>query len=310
MTYLRSGHLVASLLCCYAVACGSSGGGQNTGGADPVGGAGVADGGDNAGGESSTGGSNDSSSGGAPPSNTTPIFRMDCEDAPLDCGFGHIPDPSPYYTMTHVEDGGPGGEDVVEVVHTPQPVGAGQMQYNLGWWHDMDAPPQGSTRYIRLWLKPITPIAFNGTGDVWTDKFIILGDGAPEDTRVICNLRDDFGIGTGNDMLVNCARNIDGAPSQAGGDTLVPNQWNYLQIEVRSSSASGVEDAHISIWFNSNDYDAPTSQSSGGFALETYGWTNVRLGAYANTLLAHDGSIRYQIGGFELDDELDPHWAP
>ena len=59
----------------------------------------------------------------------------------------------------------------------------------------------------------------------------------------------------------------------------------------------------------SNDYDAPTSQSSAGFLLETWGWANIGLGFYANSGLAHDGSVNYQLGGFEFDDEFDPNWS-
>jgi hypothetical protein len=110
--------------------------------------------------------------------------------------------------------------------------------------------------------------------------------------------------------LNNCARNIDGAPSLAGGASLVADAWNFVQIEIRSSSAEGVDDARIAMWFGSNDYGAPTAQSSGGFYLGTYGWSNVRLGAYVNTAVAFDGSMTYQVGGFELDDEFDPSWAP
>ena len=257
------------------------------------------------------GGSGGATSTGSGGSTTTPLFRMECEDAPLDCGWGYAPDPSPYYSMTHVEDGGPEGQDVVEFVHTPQPQGAPQVQYYNGWTTVVEeAPPQGATRYVRLWFKPLTPINWNGTGDVWGDKFFILGDGTSEITRVICNLRDDYGVGTGENMLINCARNIDGAPSQAGGATLLPDQWNYLQIEIRSSSTETAEDARIAMWFNSNDYDAPTSESTGGFVLESSGWWNINLGWFAGTLVAHDGSVQYQLGGFEFDDEFDASWSP
>jgi hypothetical protein len=243
---------------------------------------------------------------------TTPIFRMDCEDAPLDCGWGYAPEESPYYTLAHVEDGGPGGEDVVEFDHTPQPEGAPQVQYYCGWGRELDTvPSQGATRYVRFWFKPLTPIRWSGTGDVWGDKFFILGDGNGETTRVICNLRDDFwASGTGQDMLINCARNIDGAPSHAGGATLLPDQWNFVQIEVRSSSTPTAEDARIAMWYNTNDYDSPTSQSTGGFALETWGWSNINLGRYVGTGLAYDGHMNYQVGGFEFDDEFDPSWSP
>jgi hypothetical protein len=250
-------------------------------------------------------------SGGGSNTGGSPLFRMECEDAPLDCGWGYVPDPSPYYTMTHVEDGGPNGQDVVEFVHTPQAQGAPQVQYYNGWTKVVeDAPPQGTTRYARFWFKPLTPIHWSGTGDVWGDKFFILGDGTSEITRVICNLRDDYPLsGTGDNMLISCARNIDGEPSLAGGATLLPDRWNYIQIEIRSSSTGTAEDARIAMWFNSNDYDAPSSQSTGGFVLESSGWWNINLGWFAGTAVAHDGSVQYQLGGFEFDDEFDPSWS-
>src|SRR5262245_638565 len=115
----------------------------------------------------------------------------------------------------------------------------------------------------------------------------MLGDGADETTRVICVLRDDFPLSpNGDNMLIHCARNIDGAPSDAGGATLIPNQWNWVQVEVRSSSTESTDDARIAMWFNSADYAAPTSQSTGGFTLSTSGWSNINLGRFANTAVA------------------------
>ena len=236
---------------------------------------------------------------------------MDCEDAPLDCGWGYVPEPSPYYSMAHVEDGGPNGEDVVEFDHTPQPSGTPLLQYYNGWTKVVEsAPPQGSVRYLRFWFKPLTPLDWSGTEDVWTDKFIILGDGTEPSTRVICNLRDDFWVGNAGNMAINCARNIDGAPSAADGASLDANVWHHIQIEIRSSSTTSSEDARIAMWYDHNDYDSPTSQSTGPFLLETWGWWNISLGFYANAGLAHNGSMRYQLGGFQFDDEFDPSWSP
>ena len=286
----------------------SGGSGPSTGGSSThgAGGSGASGGGGGNAGTSST----SSSGAGGNPSTTTPIFRMDCEDEPLECAWGSGPADSPYYTATPIEDGGPNGEDVVEIDHTPQPQGTGQVQYYNGWTRGIDAPAQGATLYVRFWIKPLSPIDWSGTGDVWTDKLVILGDGGPASSRVICALRDDFPLGSGDDMLVSCARNIDGAPSKADGASLVTGQWNWVQIEIRSSSSASAEDGHIAMWFDSGDQASPTSQSSGGFALETGAWSHIAFGRFANTAVAANGHVRYQVGGFELDDAFDPGWAP
>jgi hypothetical protein len=91
---------------------------------------------------------------------------MECTGGSLDCGWGHVPEASDYYELVYVAGGGPAGQDVVEFQHTPQPQGTPQVLYNSGWWYQMEAAEQGAVRYIRYWIKPITPISFNGTGDV------------------------------------------------------------------------------------------------------------------------------------------------
>ena len=44
--------------------------------------------------------------------------------------------------------------------------------------------------------------------------------------------------------------------------------------------------------------------------LETWGWWDINLGWYVGTAVACDGSIHYQVGGFEFDDEFDSGWSP
>src|SRR5262245_33928375 len=108
--------LFAACLGLLSSSCGGDGdefeaggsGGSATGGAAGSGGSATGGAGGNAGssaGGSATGGTGGGSGGTS--STMTPIFRMDCEDSPLECAWGEEPAVNEYQTATHLEDEGP-----------------------------------------------------------------------------------------------------------------------------------------------------------------------------------------------------------
>jgi hypothetical protein len=155
-------------------------------------------------------------------------------------------------------------------------------------------------------MKIVGPVALYGAGDVWTDKFIILGDGSDSSSRVICVLRDN-GV-TERSLALFCSRNIDGPPNATSNtELLTDGSWNNLQFEFRSSSSPSSGNGQLKIWNNVNAYSSPTRQS-GLFQLNTTNWGNINVGFYANTTMGPTGRLVFQLADVEFDDEFNPNF--
>ena len=154
-----------------------------------------------------------------------------------------------------------------------------------------------------------------GTFDVWTDKFIILGDGVPDPWggigRVIIGLGDPYG----GAMRTTIARNIDGAEHGTEALMLACGEWHWLQWEVRSSTTLESDDGGFKVWAGADNesYETPT-QISPGFPLvseieDDPGnlWNNIGLGFFVNTSL-ESGTMRFRFAAFEYGTEFDPTW--
>lgn len=237
---------------------------------------------------------------------TTPLARLECtagSNYPSCSGWGPW-GPNQYHTLRVVEGAGPSGQQALQFDQVPATAHA---QYYMGFSRNIGStPPAGTTRYLRLRIRPLTPINLVGVADVWTDKFIIVGDGDNAGSRVICHLRDN-GVSE-QTMALSCSRNIDGPPNATGLVQLNAGQWNHVQIEMRSSS-SGASNGRLAMWLNAanSNYASPTSQS-GGMSLGTNNWQNVNIGFYANATISGSGRASYQIADFEVDDAFDPGW--
>lgn len=236
----------------------------------------------------------------------TPIARLDCTAATFpSCGWGNRPDTA-YATKRLVASAGPQGQDAVQFDLIPS---SSHSQFYLGWGTSIPVAPQGSTRYIRLRIRFLTPMNLSGNPPEgsWTDKFIILGDGSDASSRVIVELRPGASAGA---ITTRIQRNIDGDPNRTQPVDLPLGVWNSLQYEVRSSSSSGASDARLRFWLNgaNSNYGAPTAQS-GAFALFTHQWSNLNIGYYSNGSLSPSGRLSFQIASAEFDDQFDSNWG-
>jgi hypothetical protein len=237
---------------------------------------------------------------------STPLARLECtagSSYPSCSGWGPW-GPNQYHTLRVVDGAGPSGQQALQFDQVPATTHA---QYYMGFSRNVGStPPAGTTRYLRLRIRPLTPINLAGVADVWTDKFIIVGDGDNAGSRVICHLRDNGS--SSQTMALSCSRNIDGPPNATGLVQLNAGQWNHVQIEMRSSS-SGSTNGRLAMWLNAanSNYGSPTSQS-GAMSLGTNNWQNVNIGFYANATISSSGRASYQIADFEVDDAFDAGW--
>lgn len=236
---------------------------------------------------------------------TAPLARLDCvsgSNYPSCAGWGPW-GPNQYHTVRVVQGAGPSGQQALQFDQVPA---SAHAQYYMGFSRNVgSAVPAGTTRYLRLRFKPLTPINLQGVADVWTDKFIIVGDGDNAGSRVICHLRDNGQ--NSQSMAISCSRNIDGPPNATGLVQLSAGAWNNLQIEMRSSSGSS--NGRLAIWLNAanSNYASPTSQS-GAMQLGTNNWPNVNIGFYANATLSSAGRASFQIADFEVDSAFNSGW--
>lgn len=237
---------------------------------------------------------------------TTPIVRLACspDDFP-GCGGWGVRNNNSYVSLRLVRSAGPGGQDVAQFDLIP---GGSHAQYYMGWGRSVPAASQGATRYARVKMRILAPLnlASHQPEGAWASKFVILGDGGLESSRVIVELKTQ----TGNELSTRVQRNIDGDPNRTGLIGMSNDAWHSLQWEIRSSSSSGASDARLKMWqdgANSN-YGSPTSQS-GNFFLSTAAWSNLNLGYYASGVLVPNvGRVSIQVAAFEYDDEFDPNW--
>jgi hypothetical protein len=232
---------------------------------------------------------------------TTPITQLNCTSGNWpNCGWSSV-GTTPYSSKTLVPTGGPQGQPAIQF----DQLGSGtHAQYYLGWSTNVGTPGQGSTRYLRLRFKGLSPVRMAGNDGSWGNKFIIIGDGDNPTGRVMCILRDNGQNDT--TMAIQCQRNIDGDPNRTQLMTLSPDVWHSLQLELKSSTTTSSGDGHLRLWIDgaNSNYSAPTSQS-GAFQLNAINWGNLNVGYYAGTTISTGSHVAYQVADIQYDDAFD-----
>jgi len=231
----------------------------------------------------------------------TPITQLNCTSGTWPaCGWGPM-NVTPYSSRTLLPTGGPQGQPAFQLDQLPA---TSHAQYYLGWTTNAGSHPQGSTRYIRLRFKVLSPVSLYGNDVSWGNKFIIVGDGDNPTGRVMCILRDNGMVET--TMAIQCQRNIDGDPNRTGLITLSPDVWHSLQLEMKSSTTTSSGDGRLRLWIDgaNSNISAPTSQS-GSFQLNAINWQNLNIGYYAGTTIRAGSHVSMQIADFQYDDAFD-----
>jgi hypothetical protein len=246
-------------------------------------------------------------SGGGPPTFPTPpsgsvIAKLDCSPGNFPgCGWAERGTGEGNVIVALQPGQGPRGQDVVQFTQTA----GSQRQYYMGWGTPEGGDePAGSIRFIRVRVFIPGPAGrLSGYQAAWDSKFLILGDGGRELSRVICILRDD---GRSPDtMSIECQRNIDGGDHSTGLLSLTLGTWHDIQVEARSGSA-----ASIAVWIDNNDYARPNARTTGNFSLETINWKFLGVGYYANTTRKQDeDQVALRVADdVELGSGFDPAW--
>jgi hypothetical protein len=221
----------------------------------------------------------------------TPITALNCTDANFpNCGWGNW-GLNPHYTLTRVGNG---------ARFALVPGSAGSLtQFYMGWGVAVPQANQGDSRYIRLRIRINSPVNPAGVGDLWTDKFIILGDGSDNSSRVIVELRPNM---TDNGLETRIQKNIAGDEARTPLVGIPMDQSVSLQFEARSGSAG-----RVAVWLNNNTYSSPTRVSP-NFTLSAAAWNNLRVGFYSNASLASNGRVNFEVTDLQYDDQFDPNW--
>ncbi len=221
----------------------------------------------------------------------TPIASLNCTDANFpNCGWGNRS--SSHYTLSKVGNG-------ARFTLTPGSA-SGLTQFYMGWGTSIPQVQTGQTRFIRLRMRIIGPVNPSGVGDVWTDKFIILGDGGDSSSRVIVELRPN---NSNNGLETRIQKNIAGDDARTPLLPLPSDQLLSLQFEARSGSSG-----RLAIWLNNNNYGSPT-RTSPNFNLPANAWNNLQVGYYSNSSLSSSGRITFELTDVQIDDEFDPNWS-
>lgn len=216
-------------------------------------------------------------------------------------------DEGTYYTLTQQIGTGPSGRDFVRSTNI---VTGTHSQPYAGWKKTaLAAPPQGSSRYVRIRLR--IGSGFNATGNapesVWTDKWIMHGDqDGPEGDRIIAHLAPRIGL---TDCQLRVTKNIGGVPADGAGDVnLTLGIWNNIQYEIQYSSTTTAADGRIRIWVNNDTYASPTASSATNIVLPATSHTSLGLGFFHNATTAAGGSVQLDYCEFEYDDAFDATW--
>jgi hypothetical protein len=223
----------------------------------------------------------------------TPITVINCAAGFPSCGWTYRGN-NPHYTLSQV---GTGARFALTSGSSPT-----LTQFYMGWYTSVPQAAQGSSRYIRLRIRVASPVNPAGVGDVWTDKFIILGDGGDSTSRVIVELRPWYDQ-NGEFLVTRIQQNIAGDEARTPTLRLVENQLVSLQFEARSGSAG-----RVAMWMDNNNYAAPSAVSP-NFNLSAAAWNNIAVGAYSNASVAAAGHIVFEVTDFQYDDEFDPNWS-
>lgn len=245
----------------------------------------------------------------------TILWAADFDDASFPLyGFTYEAMSEGYSAHEAVVGGGPSGEDICSYEMLPNEQ---SMQPYFGWSkQDLPTTPMGEARYIRLLVRVQSPCDAVGLDDVWTDKFVMLGDGTQDPWggigRVIVMLGDPFE----GEVRAGIMRNVDGAEHGTEWVMLECGTWHWLQWEVRSSSDLETADGGFKFWVDDDNagYDTPTRTSpqfvlvsDTGEATENNVWNNIALGFFAQTSVA-SGNIGFDFAAFEYGTAFDPSW--
>jgi hypothetical protein len=222
----------------------------------------------------------------------TPITSLNCTASNFpNCGWGNW-GLNAHHTLTRVGNG---------ARFTLVPGSASQItQFYMGWGVAVPQANQGDSRYIRLRLRVNGPVRPSGVGDLWTDKFIILGDGSDNSSRVIIELRPNM---TDNGLETRIQKNIAGDEARTPLLGIPNDQTVSLQFEARSGSSG-----RVAVWMNNDTYGSPTRVSP-NFSLSAAAWNNIRVGFYSNASLASSGNINFEVTDVQYDDQFDANWS-
>jgi len=220
----------------------------------------------------------------------TPITTINCTSSNFpNCGWS-LRGSNPHYTLTQVGNG-------ARFALTPGSASS-LTQFYMGWGTAVPQASQGQSRYIRFRIRVSGPVNPAGVGDVWTDKFIIFGDGGDATSRVIIELRP----GASNNLSTRIQKNISGDEARSGTVDIPNDQTVALQFEARSGSAG-----RVALWMNNDNYSAPTTTSP-DFSLSAAAWNNINVGYYSNASLSSSGRVTFEVTDFQFDDQFDPNW--
>jgi hypothetical protein len=216
--------------------------------------------------------------------------RLDCTSDFPNCGWGYRGD-NPHYTLTPVGNG---------ARFTLTPGSASSItQFYMGWTKPIPQVEMGQRLYVRLRLKAVGKQSDDGVDDVWTNKFIIIGDGSDSGSRVIVEMRRSEHH---DSLATRIQRNIDGDDARTRFVDIPRDELVSLQYEAKSGPAG-----RVAIWMNRNEYDKPTATSP-TFDLSPRAWNNVNLGYYSNASLARSGRIVFEVTDLEVGGAFDPAW--
>jgi len=230
------------------------------------------------------------------------IWAMDCGTngaAATLCGFTGEWNTPGFFTRAY-QAGGPMNRGYVEYTAVP---GTTQAQPYTGWGKNI-THPSGQSRFMRFSLRIASGLNPSGVGDVWTDKFIILGQGSND--RMICQISPSMALSSDPShqfLGLRCSKGIDGPPNAAEPVPITLGAFEKWQIEVRGGS-----NAVIKMWKNNGTYTAPNTASVGNFSLDSASWGVLGVGFYQNAAIGPTGSLAFAVGDFVWADTFDPNW--
>jgi hypothetical protein len=209
-------------------------------------------------------------------------------------------DENTYFTWTRFLGSGPGSRDYVRTTNLVTAVGT---QFYSGWASSITAPATDESRFVRVRLRVGSGFDATGVSDVWSNKWIMLGDqgSAAEGDRVIAVLSPRIGT---TDCQLRVGKNIgDFGTTDATEDVnLTLGSWQSIQFEVRAGSSP-----YIKLWVNNDTYASPTKQVSGAglSGWSSAGWDSCELGFYQNMTTASGGNVVLDHAQFEVSDTFD-----
>jgi hypothetical protein len=217
--------------------------------------------------------------------------ELDCSKGFPACGWISMTDlASPYYRVTQVGNG---------ARFTLEPV-ANQAQFYLGWQTPDAFTSHAAAIYVRYHLTVHAPFVARGVGDVWTDKLIIVNNGAKESRhRAIAELKpiSDPQL---RDVSIGIQRNIDGGVTLTPRQDLKIGRRVAVQMEVRRGA-----DGRTAVWIDNGNCARPTAVS-GRFDFDMPAFSNVGIGFYVNAALAEGGSVDFTIEDVAVSEACDP----